>query len=361
LDGGSCLTRALICHLNMAPLSVPPELMDVMSWNPPLLDPLPGKKMSKSTRHPAFFDKHFTEGLRLLHVKRLPSLVHDITAIVDKSIESFNNVQFPPSDEFYSAKDIGRTARNIDENMADEKAVASFYDKTTASFCAPVASTLALGVPGLLMWTQSANVTGYAIADGFLKFAGPKALKKRIEELRKTLDEETFKIFLWLAEHHSSLMTYEIKNLAAGGPEVMYAIPNLSNSPTFPWTICTSPDCASNTKHAKERQKVNDVVVGADAKKTLWTLDSGSNSHLEDREGTFRPQEPTPSQPHQIGMASTSAQLPDSVLPQKLSTPDFNMQTTKAEKRKRGDDSDNQSTVNSFLFFPMDTTHGIIG
>jgi hypothetical protein len=342
------------------PLSVvPPELMDVFSWNPPQLDPRPGKK---KTREPSFFDKHFIEGLKLLHVKRLPSLVHDITAIVDKRIKSYNKRgHFPQSKRFYSASDIDRAVESVSQNVADEQAVAGYYGHTTAIFCAPVASTLALGVPGVLMWTQSANVTGYAIADGFLQFADPKSLEKHIGELTEILDEETLKIFSWLAEHSSSLMTYEIKNLAAGGPEVMHAIPNLSHSPKFPWTTCTSPHCRSDTKHEKERKKVVDVIVGPDAKKKLWTLDSGSNSHLEDREDTFQPQDPTPFQPQQIGMASTSAQLLDSVLPQKLSTRDFSVQTSKAEKRKRGNDSNNQSTVSSSLSFPMDTTHGATG
>jgi hypothetical protein len=54
--------------------------------------------------------------------------------------------------------------------MRDEKAVASFYDKTTATFCVPVASSFAFGIPCLLEYTQSANFSGYAIADGFLTF-----------------------------------------------------------------------------------------------------------------------------------------------------------------------------------------------
>jgi hypothetical protein len=69
-----------------------------------------------------------------------------------------------------SARQRNSAVRSIDRDMTDEKAVASFYNKTTATFCAPVASTFALRLldwDGLLVWTQSANVSGYAIADGF--------------------------------------------------------------------------------------------------------------------------------------------------------------------------------------------------
>lgn len=64
--------------------------------------------------------------------------------------------------------------------MTDEKAVASFYCQTAAFFCAFIASTLALRLSNwetpLLSWTQSANVHGHAITDGFLKVADPAYL-----------------------------------------------------------------------------------------------------------------------------------------------------------------------------------------
>ena len=44
------------------------------------------KEMSKKTREPVFFDKHFTKNLKLLHVTRFPTIIHDLIAIVDKNI-----------------------------------------------------------------------------------------------------------------------------------------------------------------------------------------------------------------------------------------------------------------------------------
>ncbi|KAF8351949.1 hypothetical protein F5887DRAFT_1170315 [Amanita rubescens] len=233
--------------------------------------------MSTKTRPPAFFDKHFSEKLKLLRVTRLPSLAHDIAAIVDKTImDSFNdNVQFPPCDTLLSARQRNSAVSSIGRDMADEKAVASFYERTTATFCAPVASTLALRVSdwdSLLVWTQSANVSGYAIADGFLTFAGPTSLAEREAELRKVMDEETFRLFGLLSTRRTSLVTNGFKHMAAGGPEILLAIPNLSNSPSFDWTSCNAPECASMTNYKKERDKVKEVFVEPDAKKTPWTF-----------------------------------------------------------------------------------------
>jgi hypothetical protein len=181
------------------------------------------------------------------------------------------------------------------------------------------------------MWTQSANVSGYAITDGFLKFAGPTALADKDAQLEEAMDKETLKLFRLLAERWSSLVTHKFKNLAADGPEVMLAIPNFSHSPRFDWTSCSIPECASMTKHERERHKVGAVIVGHDANNTPWTL----------------PQ-------LKIALASASAQLPDSVPPPALSTGSPNVQsspkdagTSKTVKRKRDDDSSNQSRASS--------------
>ena len=337
------------------------ELNDLFSWNPPLLNPhpFPGIKMSTKTHSPAFLDKHFSEDRRLLRVKRLPSLAHDIAAIVDKTIiDSFNDgVPFPLYD-LPSARQRNSIVRNIDWYIADVQAVASFYDKTTASFCAPIASTLALRLPDwdtLLMWTQSANVSGYAIADGFLTVAHPTKLAEKEAELRQSMGEETLRLLRLLSTRRASLVTREFKNMAAGGPEVMLAIPNLSNSPRFDWTNCNAPECASMTNHVKERQKVVAAVfLGPDAKKTPWTIDSGSNNPMSPSGSeTVRPQLPMLPQSRELAeIAPASTVVP----PLSLSTGSSSVQgssqdvgASKAVKRRRDDGSSNESKASSSL------------
>ena len=265
----------------MALSGFPQELKDLLSWNPPELfrvpRPRPGKKISKNTREPAFFDRHFDGKLKLLHVRHLPTLVHDIAATVDKTIS--DGVQFPPSDAFYSATQIARTLTNIEASVVDEKEVASFYERTTATFCLPVASSLALGFPGLLRWSQSSNVTGYAIADGFLYFPDPNRSAAMYAQLEQNIGEETVKLIQLLGENRSSLAIDKFKKLAAGGPEVMLSIPKLSKLPKFKWTSCDAPNCATMVSHEAERSKVNkaEKIMGHDAETTPWTLDHHSN------------------------------------------------------------------------------------
>lgn len=262
---------------------IPQEFKDLFSWNPPKLwpNPIPRHEMSTRTPDPAFFDKHFSDKLKVLRVKRLPSLVHDIAALVDKTItDSPDNVfSLPPSRAWFSAADIERVIQQVALDMTDEKAVAGFYDHTTATFCRPVASTLALRNPSLLRWSQLSNVSGYAIAHGFLNFSHPSDLAARGVQLEKDMDEQTLKLFRRLAERRVSHLTHEFKNMAARGLDTMLAVPKLSNEHKFNWTDCDSPDCATSTKHMKERLKVNAVDVGPDAKDTPWTFDSDDSEH----------------------------------------------------------------------------------
>jgi hypothetical protein len=64
----------------------------------------------------------------------------------------------------------------VEKTITDAKGVTNFCDKTNATFCKPLASTLALHPnasisdwTGLLVWTQSVSSSGYAIMDGELR------------------------------------------------------------------------------------------------------------------------------------------------------------------------------------------------
>ena len=141
------------------------------------------------------------------------------------------------------------------------------------------------------MWTHSANVYGYAIADGFLKVANQKVLADMEAQLKMVMDEETLGLLRSLSASRASLVTNEFKNMAADGREVMLAILNLSNSPSFDWTSCNAPECASATNHEREHKKVDQVFLAPDAKNTPWIFDSRSNSPMSfSNPETVRPQ-----------------------------------------------------------------------
>ena len=172
-----------------------------------------------------------------------------------------------------------RTTGQLPIGMADEKAVASFYDKSTSVFCLPIASILALRHPRLLLWSQSSNVSGHAIADGYLSFQDLSDLDEKGVQYEESMDEETLNLFRALAEDRVSLLTNEFKNMAAGGPEIMLAIPKLSNEGKFNWTSCEIPDCATSDKHKRMRIKVDKVHLGPDAIDTARTFDSDDSEH----------------------------------------------------------------------------------
>jgi hypothetical protein len=79
-------------------------------------------------------------------------------------------------DDFSTASDRERAVRNVDKTVTDETGVANFYDRIIATFCTPLASTLALHPKAsisdwssLLVWTQSVSSSGYVIMDGELR------------------------------------------------------------------------------------------------------------------------------------------------------------------------------------------------
>ena len=307
--------------LNMATSSSGPssdipwqDLNDLLSWNPPQLLPrdLDGKekKMQPKTRKPAFFDKHFSERLKLLHVKRFPDLVRDIAAIVDGTI-----ADGVPCTSTLSTLSVNHLASRLDSTVVDEKEVASYYDKTTASSCISVASILAFGVPDLLRWSQSATASGYAITDGVLHFADP-TLSAMYATLEKTMGKERVDLIRSLAKRRSALTTQEFKNLVAGGRNVMLAIPRLSTLPKFDWTNCDVPDCATMTNHERERRRVREVEanMGHDARTTPWTLPHSNNLMFPSVQGSSD-----------------------------------NVVTSKGLKRKRDEDSSDESRASSLL------------
>jgi len=133
------------------------------------------KTYSTKSRPPAFYDKHFDHRLILQRVKRLPSLVQALATNVDRKLSAASTTL--PS----QALDMPASRRKVDRKAIprvapDETAVANYYDKTTAMYCPPIASTLVLHPKAstsewlsLLSWTQSGSSSGHTIMDGQLQ------------------------------------------------------------------------------------------------------------------------------------------------------------------------------------------------
>jgi hypothetical protein len=190
------------------------EIEVLFGWNPYSFAPLPpGKKLPTSTCPPVFYDRHFDDRLILRHVKRLPSLVRDLATNADRALRAASETLPPATIGFVTAQQRKSATRNLPEDDSDEKGVANIYNLTTARFCAPVASTLALHPKAsmsewqsLLLWTQSVSSSRYAIMDGELRImkVHDRAL---LESIMGTMDSETRGIVEKLWESRSSLGT----------------------------------------------------------------------------------------------------------------------------------------------------------
>ena len=159
--------------------------------------------------------------------------------------------------------------------MTDEKAVALFYDKTTAKYCSFLASTLALhpSFPewnSLLSWTQSDPSSGYTI-DGQLCFIGEGVGKRKIERtaIVDSMDSDTRAIFEEVRKSRLPLATWETKSASTCSPEVMSAVLLLGE---FNWTFCAANDCNTNGKHKNPKEKANRAFAGPDAQTPPWKL-----------------------------------------------------------------------------------------
>jgi hypothetical protein len=277
------------------------ELNDFFSWNPPRLirAPLPpGKKESTKTPQPAFFDKHLSDRLLLKHVKRLPSLVRDIANTVDNAIAT-RRIPLPPAgNSILTSEQRKDDLAQIPHKVVDEKSVAIYYDKTAGRWCPRVASTLAFPSTrwtSVIMWSQSGNYSGYAIADGMLQFIGDDMLS--VQEALSTMDKETLRLYHALCKQFPNLATWEFKSPAAGPEDTMLAIPDLSNKGLFAWTMCTEPNCGSDPRHIKEREKVAQIRARPDANLPLWTLLDESPNTQDSRDEETTKTAPPPALP----------------------------------------------------------------
>ena len=261
----------------------PPEVLEeirlLFAWNPPRLTlahkPSP-KKSSTAARSPAFYDKHFSSRLVVKKVVWLPSLVQDLARNVDKILGALETL--PPLGDFFTATDRAFDERRFPTVMTDEKAVVEFYCRTTANYCSFVASTLALhpSFPrwgSLLVWTQSASSSDYAIPDGRLLFIeeGDNDVDVSRDEraaIAESMDSRSRAFFEGVRKSKSPLATWEMKNLTT---EVMTAIRDMGE---FSWTFCTANDCDTNPKHLRQQELVDlaGQSVGPDAQTTPWSL-----------------------------------------------------------------------------------------
>ena len=139
---------------------------------------MPQSSKSTASHKPSFYNKLLDEKYILHHVRLLPSLVENIASTANAALQSINErgIQLPPLMTGFPTAKVCLSAR-VDLGMKNEGSVAQFYSRTTADYCATVASMLELhpNLPlwtSILMWTNSPSQSGYAIADGSINILG---------------------------------------------------------------------------------------------------------------------------------------------------------------------------------------------
>ena len=249
------------------------EICALFKWNPPVL--VPDKKKSTTTRLPSFFDEHFLDKYILKRIQRLPTLVKDIDKNVDTALNAALT-SLPPLGNFMTTKIRESNRAYLSTRVIDEKGV-----QTTARYCSPVASTLALHPNAsfsnwlsLVSWTQSVSPSGYAIMDGqlcFTKTDDEETTKEKKDAMVDTIEEKYRDIFKEMRELQSPLATWEMKGLSAGPIDVMTSVPNLGE---FNWTRCS--ECTGgkgiDAKHQESLNEVKELIVRPDAKTPPWQL-----------------------------------------------------------------------------------------
>lgn len=167
-----------------------------------------------------FYDKHLDEKHILRHVKPMESLAADIAGVVDQTLRALDDegimLPFIGSDSYFSTK-TDRSFNTI-PHANDSHSLALLYGGTTAFFCHPVASTLAIHphtpdwMSGL-MWRQiptlgppGFNAEGYALR---LRSSDMRRLEGDLD-LMELLDEDTVKTLKGLAVRFPAMATWYI-------------------------------------------------------------------------------------------------------------------------------------------------------
>ncbi|KAK2463017.1 hypothetical protein APHAL10511_004974, partial [Amanita phalloides] len=251
------------------------EIQALFNWNPPPLKLLERQtRRSTTSRGPSFYDRHLSDNLVLKRVVRFPSLVTQLATNVDDALAAASKTLPQTLGYFVTADERKLNKERLNTSVEDEKEVANFYDRTTGTYCACVASALALHPTAsfsewrsLLLWTQSPRFSGYAIADGILCFMPEKDDTEKVAAIAKTIESKYHSIFLEMRKNKHPFVTWEIKSLSVGSPGVMIEVPNMGK---FSWTTCDDDNC--NALHRRARKQAKETLIGPDALDPPWRL-----------------------------------------------------------------------------------------
>ena len=253
------------------------EIEALLRWNPPTLI-LPPKKSTIKTRFPAFYDKHFEDRLILRHVTRLPSLVQAFATNVDRMLSAASTTLPSKPSPNMSVERRESDEATISLLAPDEKAVANYYNLTTALYCPPLASALVFhpksAFLSLLNWCQPCS-GGHVIMDGRLEVKDERGVGEKhkavFDEILRSMNPEIRQMYEKLKG--PPLGNWEFKGLTTGCDAVMDSVGKLGK---FSWTYCEDPKCKRLGKHQRLLDEIATIKVGPDAREPPWDFNVSS-------------------------------------------------------------------------------------
>lgn len=286
-------------HSESKPDSGPPDVLDmlqaVFDMYPPHLRPSRGARTGLSSREPGFYDKHLHRRLILKKIVILPSLNRDLANVVDDTLQDLvdRNVTLPLTGLMSEETLLEKITIAAKKPMIDESSVSLFYNNTTATFCSPIASTLAIH-PEVHKWSEIigwslGDSAAWAIADGKLEINYGTGRMRDDRLLRESLPEHTRKELEEIVKRSPSLGVWEIKSLSVGREGVMRNLGRL-NGP-FKWKNCPARKterCGRTTGGRDHAVTISDYPdQRPDALHPPWRLPGGDQSDPSDYDDSF--------------------------------------------------------------------------
>ncbi|KAG5642820.1 hypothetical protein DXG03_002079 [Asterophora parasitica] len=221
------------------------DVLDFFDYSLPYHAIHPDHINSDSTRHPAPFDRHLDEYLKLKHVTHIPTFDNDLRKVADEALEAYLlSCDLPSTTHSSTGFPHKKLRETLLENsphstLQNEASVQQTYAQTIISHALVVASTLEFKLSkwsaGYLNWdTHKAKERGQAVADGFLTLIESK--EKRKKQIMPPLSDE----YRRLKAKFPTLGVWEFKSLRAGDLDVFKCMLELARMSDFPWTGC---DC----------------------------------------------------------------------------------------------------------------------
>jgi hypothetical protein len=278
-------------------------------------------RMNTGTRPASFYDKHLADKLVLKHVKVLDTLVVDLAGTVEKAIKDAyqKGIQLPLEQGMLWTRGHIKTQTTYTEaDFLREDGVAEHYNNLTASFCLPVASTLAIhpsftAWASLLRWTKEVSMAKFAIADGALKLLkhNPTHRATSMKAIWNSVDNDTRALLAEIPVRYPDIAIWEMKSLTVGDEKVMGEIWRMGLNPQpFVWKVCKRGFC----EH-READLVRMVVTlakapGVDALSPPWSLPAADASGVGSLPGSQRTDDAGTSQPRKsVYVESTQSSL----------------------------------------------------